>query len=114
MVAAAVDGRVCRITDRNGASRTTAAVAGLRLGQHLRERTGTPDALVAQTIWLDCPATQGKARMIDRGAERDAPKLASVWNGVRIATIGERAAVCEGSTCTTQSILFAIGALKLG
>ncbi|WP_328411994.1 AAA family ATPase [Nocardia sp. NBC_00403] len=59
-----------------------AAVAGLRLGQHLRERTRTPNSRVVQTIWLDSTATQVKERMIDRGAERDAPKLAD-WDAYR-------------------------------
>ncbi|MFD0359925.1 AAA family ATPase [Nocardia sp. GCM10030253] len=63
-----------------------AAVAGLRLGQHLRGRTRTPDSLVVHTIWLDSPAGRVKERMIDRGAERDAPKLAD-WDAYRSAVL---------------------------
>jgi hypothetical protein len=59
-----------------------AANTGVSLAQHLRMKASAPDSLAVQTVWIDSSAAQIRERMIARGAERDAPKLAD-WDTYR-------------------------------
>lgn len=59
-----------------------AAAREMPLSAHLRDYTGLPDSVPLVTIWLDAAAPVIHARMIARGAERDAPKLAD-WETYR-------------------------------
>ncbi|MFX0578863.1 AAA family ATPase [Nocardia nepalensis] len=59
-----------------------AADIGVSLAQHLRMKVSVPESLTVQTIWIDSSAAQIRERMIARGAERDAPKLAD-WDSYR-------------------------------
>ncbi|MFC8529856.1 AAA family ATPase [Nocardia sp. NPDC057227] len=76
-----------------------AHAAGRSLAEHLRAVGGTPDSVPVRTLWLDTPPHRIRERMVARGAERDAPKLAD-WtayhDGVLAAGNRERAhAVCD-------------------
>ncbi|MEV0355346.1 ATP-binding protein [Nocardia sp. NPDC050697] len=76
-----------------------AHAAGRSLAEHFRAVSGTPDSVPVRTLWLDAPPERIRERMIARGAERDAPKLAD-WaayhDGVLAAGNREQAhAVCD-------------------
>ncbi|WP_433683567.1 AAA family ATPase [Nocardia sp. CA-119907] len=58
------------------------ADTGVSLAQHLRMKAAAPESLAVHTVWMDSSAAQIRERMIARGAERDAPKLAA-WEGYR-------------------------------
>ena len=55
---------------------------GVSLAQHVRMTASAPESLAVHTVWIDSPAARIRERMIARGAERDAPKLAD-WAGYR-------------------------------
>ncbi|AFU02825.1 AAA family ATPase [Nocardia brasiliensis] len=59
-----------------------ASAANRSLAQQLRVITEVSDAVAVQTIWIDSSAALIRARMLSRGAERDAPKLAD-WDAYR-------------------------------
>ncbi|MEU6191523.1 ATP-binding protein [Nocardia sp. NPDC047038] len=59
-----------------------AAAREMSLSDHLRDYTGLAESVPLVTIWLDVTAPLIRARMIARGAERDAPKLAD-WETYR-------------------------------
>ncbi|MBF6227126.1 ATP-binding protein [Nocardia abscessus] len=59
-----------------------AAAREMSLSDHLRDYTGLAESVPLVTIWLDAAAPLIRARMIARGAERDAPKLAD-WETYR-------------------------------
>ncbi|MFD8249664.1 AAA family ATPase [Nocardia sp. NPDC059691] len=59
-----------------------AAAREMPLSDHLRDYTGLAESVPLVTIWLDATAPLIRARMIARGAERDAPKLAN-WETYR-------------------------------
>ncbi|MEU2258400.1 AAA family ATPase [Nocardia xishanensis] len=63
-----------------------AAERGMRLSEHLRTYTELPESVPVVTVWLDLTATVIRSRMLERGAERDAPKLAD-WEAYRTGVL---------------------------
>ncbi|MGW4848118.1 AAA family ATPase [Nocardia brasiliensis] len=59
-----------------------ACAASRSLAQYLRDVAQASDAVAVQTIWIDSPEREIRARMLSRGAERDISKLAD-WETYR-------------------------------
>lgn len=76
-----------------------AHAAGRSLAEQFRVMSGTPESVPVHTVWLDTAPERIRTRMVERGAERDAPKLAA-WaayhDGVLAGGVREQAhAVCD-------------------
>ncbi|WP_435592404.1 AAA family ATPase [Nocardia sp. bgisy118] len=73
-----------------------AHAAGRTLSEYVRGYPEAARSMPIVTVWLDTPADRIRARMIARGADRDAPKLAE-WEAYRSAVLesGTREKACR-------------------
>ncbi|MFF0526978.1 ATP-binding protein [Nocardia amikacinitolerans] len=65
---------------------STIRAAGRTLSRHVRTYPGAAPSIPIVTVWLDTPAERIRARMVARGADRDASKLAE-WAAYRTSVL---------------------------